>query len=139
MSPQLSLVYRPAHLAGEQWKLEVEALRAAVAYLGLKEVAFELDVSGSSISDALNERDRKRWAGEWTQVVQAMLSARTDDLAADLSRGILEAQLALTNYEPQPRQKLTPEQLAAALRDELLEMGAAGKRALDRVTRKGLR
>lgn len=139
MNQQMSLVYRPSHLAAEAWKQEVEALRSAVAYLGLKEVAFEVDVSGSSISDALNERDRKRWAGEWTQVIQAMLAAKGDDLADELSRAIIDAQTSLTIYEASTRQKLTPEQIAKALERELLEMGAAGKKAIERVMRRGRR
>lgn len=57
MIPQLSLAYRPAHAGAETWDVEREAIRAAVSYLGAKEVAYELDISGSALSDALNERD----------------------------------------------------------------------------------
>jgi hypothetical protein len=136
MSPQLSLVYRPGMVGGEQWQLELEALRVAVNYLGLKEVAYELDISGSSLSDAINARDRKRWAGEWTHVIHAMLVAKRDDLADDISKNIIDAQIGLTHFEPAERKKLTPEQLARELERELRDMGEAGKKAIARVMRR---
>jgi len=123
-------------VGGEQWLLELEAIRAAVNYLGLKEVAFELDVSGSALSDALNARDRKRWAGEWTHVIHAMLVAKRDDLADDLSKGIVDAQIGLSHYEPSERRKLTPAELAIELERELRDMGEAGKKAIARVMRR---
>jgi hypothetical protein len=136
MSPQLSLVYRPGMVGGEQWLVELEALRAAVNYLGLKEVAFELDISGSSLSDAINARDRKRWAGEWTHVIHAMLVARREDIADDLSKNLVDAQMGLTHYLPSERRKLSPEELAFEFERELRDMGETGKKAIARVMRR---
>lgn len=99
MSAQLSLVYAPGEQGRMLWLSQLEAIRTAVGYLGLKEVSFALDVSGSMLSDALNERDRKRWAGEWTHVVKAMLMKRADIIARKLLRGIVETDVAGTDIE----------------------------------------
>lgn len=99
MSAQLSLVYAPGEQGRMLWLTQLEAIRTAVGYLGLKEVSFALDVSGSMLSDALNERDRKRWACEWTQVLKVMLMKRADVIARKLLRGIVESEVAGTDIE----------------------------------------
>ncbi len=94
MTGQLSLnyPYEPAAAAAEVWKRRLEAIRVAVHHLGLKSVAAECDVAPSTMSDALNERDRKRFAGEWIDVVLAMLDRAS---AVHLALPILEHQAAL--------------------------------------------
>ncbi len=135
MSPQLSLVYGAAHVAGETWALELEALRAAVSHLGLKEVCDVLDVNRSGLSDAMNERDRKRWAAEWTHVVIAMLVRRNDEIALDLVKQIVGARAAATPYFVEERVDLTAEELVVAYEREFRKMGDAGKAAIARAGR----
>jgi len=131
MSAQLSLVYKPAHAGGEAWQRQLAVLRTIVEHLGRKEVAFELDVNGSTLSDALNERDRKRWAAEWTHVVKAMLSMRHDEISAKLLRELANADVANTPFVLDESLDLTAEEIVAALkRDD------DGKAALERVLRK---
>lgn len=115
---QLDLTYAPAHAGHEGWLVVLEAIRSAVAFLSHKEVCFVLDVSKSTLSEALNERNDKRWAGEWTAKVLRMLTQRGDDESRRLGRAILEAEAAMmpcfvvsdANDEP------TPEEIAAAER-----------------------
>lgn len=137
MSGQLSISYRPSYTGGEAWQRQLIVLRTAVEHLGRKEVAYELDVSGSFLSDAMNERDRKRWAAEWTHVVLAMLCARHDDVSRNLVRQICEALVGATSLLIDEPIDLTPEEEAAALRRELHAMGEAGKVALARVKKRG--
>lgn len=113
MTGQLSLIYAPSHAGGVAWRSQLESIRAAVNYLGLKEVAFELDVSGSLLCDALNERDRKRWAGEWTHVVKAMLVAKRDDIASKLLRQLVEGDVANTPFAVDDSE-ITEAEIAAA-------------------------
>ena len=134
--PQLSLVYRAAHVGAESWKVQLEVIRAAVAHLGHKEVAYELDVAGSYLSDALNERERKRWAAEWTLVVLAMLEADRSPIADDIARALLESSAALSPFVLEERKELTAEELAAAYERELRSMGKAGETAIARATRR---
>ncbi len=136
MTAQLSLVYRPGHVARDAWQAQLDALRAAVSYLGAKEVAFELDVSGSLLFDALAERDRKRWAAEWTLVVLAMLEARRDEVAEGITRRILETSAVLSPFVLEERKELSAEELAAAYERELRSMGKAGETAIARATRR---
>jgi hypothetical protein len=83
---QLALLYPAGYLGRQVFQQRLEVLRACCQHLGLKEVAFELDCSGSQLSDSLNERDRKRWACEWLDVVKQMLLAKRDEIALDLYR-----------------------------------------------------
>lgn len=136
MSAQLALGYPAAYVGGEVWSQRLEVLRSAVNHLGLKEVAFELDVSGSQLSDSLNERDRKRWAAEWTDVLKAMLVNKRDDIAADLLRRLLELDVAGTSFAISEEAPLTAEEEAAQLRRELMRFGDAGKAAIDRIKRR---
>jgi hypothetical protein len=133
MSAQLSLTYRPAHAGAESWQLQLEVLRAVVEHLGRKEVAFELDVTGSALGDALHERDRKRWAAEWSHVVKAMLAQRYDDVSRELLSQLCETDIALSTMELVERRTLTPEEMVKELRRELVAMGATGQAAIDRV------
>lgn len=118
MSAQLSLTYRPAHLGGEAWQRQLAVLRAAVEHLGRKEVAFELDVGGSALSDALAERQgsdgrRRRWYAEWTAIVTAMLALRTDETAASLLKQLVECAAENTIFVVDEEIDLTPEESSA--------------------------
>lgn len=142
MSAQLALGYAPAYVGGEVWRERLEVLRLAVGHLGLKEVAWALDVSKTLLSDSLNERDRKRWAGEWSDVVKQMLVQlieRGDETARDLYRQLAGLDLAHGPFALGERVELTPEEEAAALRRELLKFGDAGKTAVERVRKRGRR
>jgi len=139
VTAQLSLVYKPSHVGAEVWAKQLEAIRSAVNYLGLKEVAFELDVSGSSLCDALNERDRKRWAAEWTHVLKAMLASKRDAIADDMLRALLDGDVATTPFDITEPVELTSEELAAAYARELRALGEPGQRAMAKVHRGGRR
>lgn len=139
MNSQLALSYSASYVGRRAWVSQLETLRSAVKHLGLKEVAFELDVGGTHLSDALNERERKVWHAHWTHVVKAMLGAKHDELASELLRAMVDADVAATPFAITEDEALTPEEEAAALRRELLSFGAAGKAAVDRVKRRGRR
>lgn len=115
---QLPLSYDPAHAGVEAWQNELEAIRAAVNHLGVKEVTFKLDVAKSTLSEALNERNEKRWAASWTHVVLAMLASRHTDACDQLAKDIHVAQLAtsLRFVVVDASDEPTPEEVAAAER-----------------------
>lgn len=136
MTPQLSLTYGASHAGHESWLAELEVLRAAVTHLGHKNVSHEVDVAGSYLTDALNERDRKRWHSEWTHVVIAMLARSHDEVADDIARRILECQAALSRYVVDERKEMTPEDERDAYRAELERLGDAGEKAIAKVLRK---
>lgn len=136
MSAQLSIGFKPSYAGGEAWQAQLIVLRTAVEHLGRKEVAFELDVNGSTLSDAMNERDRKRWAAEWTHVVKAMLAMRHDDISRDLLRKIVEADTANTPLTVDEQTVLTPEEMNLAYERELRALGDSGKAAIDRIKRR---
>lgn len=138
MNPQIALSFPAAYVGREAWARQLDALRAAIKHIGPKEVAYELDISGTQLADALNERDRKVWHASWTHVVKAMLgNKRGDDTAAELLRAIVEADVSATPYAITEDEPLTPEEEAGALRRELLKFGDAGKQAVDRVRKRG--
>ncbi len=126
---QLPFGYKPSYAGREAWLVMLEALRAAVTHLGSKEVVHELDVNKSTLSEALNEKSDKRWAGEWTHIVLAMLDAQHTKSSEELAKRILDAQVALStrfavvdaSAEP------TPEEIAAA--ERVLAKAKARKRA----------
>jgi hypothetical protein len=134
LTAQLSLAYRPAHVGREAWLVQLEAIRAAVYHLGHKEVAYELDVAGSYLSDALNERDRKRWAAEWTLVVLAMLEQRRDGVSDALQLRILAASTELSPYTLAERIELSAEDLLAEV-----QRTPEGRAAVEAAQRKGRR
>lgn len=116
MNAQLSLVYSPATVGADAWSAQLEAIRAAVNHLGLKDVAYTLDISGSGLSDALNERDRKRWAAQWTHVVLSMLNARRgDEIAQQLKRTIAGAALVAAELELAGDDSISDDEMKAAL------------------------
>lgn len=135
MSQQLPLGYPAAYVGREGWNQEIEAIRAAVRHLGLKEVAFACDVGGTHLSDAMNERERKVWHPHWTHTIKSMLERRHgDEIAAELLRAMLDADVSVTpQYVISEAVTLTPEEEAQALRRELAKFGEAGKAAIARV------
>lgn len=140
MNSQLALSYPASFVGREAWQRQLDAIRAAVKHLTAKEVAHELDVGPTHLSDALNERDRKVWHAHWTHVLKAMLASRVgDELAADLLRQLAEADVSTTPFAIEVDEALTPEEEAAALRRELLRFGDSGKAAIDRVKKRGRR
>lgn len=140
MNSQLALSYPASFVGREAWQRQLDAIRAAVKHLTAKEVAHELDIGPTHLSDALNERDRKVWHGHWTHVLKAMLGSRHgDDVAADLLRQIVEADVAATPFAVTEDVQLTPEEEAVALRRELLKFGDAGKAAVDRLRKRARR
>lgn len=139
MNPQVALSFPASYVGREAWQHQLDALRAAVKHLGPKEVAFELDVGGTQITDALNERDRKVWHASWTHIVKAMLGAKHDETSRDLLRALVEADVSATPYALVEDVPLTPEEEVAALRRELMRFGESGKAAVERVRKKGRR
>ena len=136
---QLAIAWSPAYAGNEAWQLQLAVLRAAVDHLTPKEVLDVIDVNKSTLSDALHERNEKRWAARWTHIVKAMLSKRYDEVSIDLLQRLCEADLAVTTLvvgEPRP---LTVEEERDALRAELARMGTEGNAAIDRVRGKAKR
>jgi len=123
VTSQLSLGYKPAYEGRQVHERRLSVLLTTVEHLGRKEVAFELDISGSQLSDALNERDRKRWATEWTDVIKAMLRKRSDELSTKLYRQLLELDAAHSDFVVDEPLDLTPEQREAVAKfiDRLLK------------------
>ncbi len=140
MNQQLAIAYPADYVGKEAWQRQLDAIRSAVKHLGLKEVAFVLDVSGTHLSDAMNERERKVWHAHWTHTLKAMLAGKHgDESAADLLRAIVEADVAATPFAITLDVVLSPEEEAAALRRELMKFGDAGKAAVDRIKKRGRR
>jgi hypothetical protein len=129
---QLGFRYRPAHEGHEIWLQQLETLRAAVAHLEPKNVLFELDISKSTLSEALNEKNDKRWAAEWTHIVKSMLSQRYDELSRELLGKLCEFDIAVTPFVVSEPHALTPEQERDAYRAELART-EEGRAAIDRV------
>jgi len=128
VSPQLSLTYDASFVGHETWTKQLEVIRLAVAHLGLKEVCFELDVSGSAVSDAMNERDRKRWAAEWTHVVVCMLQKRGDATSIGFVRQLYGVALEPTTFVLDEAHELTDAEIVARLRRD-----TDGKQLLKRI------
>lgn len=68
----------------------------AVTYLGLKEVAFKLDVAKSTLCDAIKNRNDRRWAQEWTLKVLELLADQYTDTGNQFAKSILDLQAAIT-------------------------------------------
>jgi hypothetical protein len=120
---QLAISYPAIFLGKQAWTRKLEILRAAVQHLTAKEVAHVLDVTGTNLSDALNERDRKAWHDWWTGVVLAMLTERrhADPIADDLLRQLAEACIVTSPFILTDDEEMTPEERAAQYRRALLK------------------
>jgi len=132
VSAQLSLVYDPSHVGGEVWEKQRSILRQAVDLLSAKEVSYALNVSGSMLADALDERDRKRVGAKWVCVIVAMLVKRNDDTALSLVRQLFEVALEPTPFVVEDSDELTAEEIVARIkRDD------AGRALLARISKRG--
>jgi len=87
---QLALVYKPATTGEQLHHDELAIIADGVACVGIKALADELGVSRQMVSDAQAERDRKRWASEWTCVLIVMLMRRADTTAVEIVRRLIE-------------------------------------------------
>ena len=127
---QTALVYDATYTGHECWQSQLDLLRAAVLHLTPKEVLDKIDVAKSTLSEALHERNDKRWAAEWTHVIKAMLAKRYDDeVAQDLLRRLCEADVSSTPYAISDDQPMTAEEENLILRRELAKFGEPGKKA----------
>ena len=136
MSAQLSIAYDPGYVGAQSWERHLAVVRTVVEHLGRKEVAFVLDVSGSQLSDAMSERDRKRWAGEWTHKLFAMLEGRRDEVSHGLSRQLAESSFGACSWLVDEPVAMSLEEENAALRRELAGCGEAGRAAVERIKRR---
>lgn len=134
---QLAITFDPAWAGREAWQAQLEVLRAVVTHLTSKEVLDKIDVAKSTLSEALHERNDKRWAAEWTHVIKAMLARRYDEVSVDLLRKLCDFDLATTTLVVGEPRELTPEEENQILRSELARLGEQGVAALDRVRSKG--
>src|SRR5690348_1675368 len=104
------------------WERLLSRLASAVDFLGLKEVAFRLDVAASTLSNAKQDKNERRWAQEWTLVVLEMLADRYDETANEIARAILDEQAAITrrfavvleSEEPTPEEIRIAEKVLAS-------------------------
>lgn len=78
------------------WEVLLNAIEDAVNHLGQKEVVFKLNTNKSTLSDALKDRNDRRWAQEWTLVVLEMLVNQYTETANQFAKAILDAQAAVT-------------------------------------------
>lgn len=140
MNPQVAISFPAGYVGQQAWARQLEALQSAVTHLGPKEVAWKLEIDGPRLSDALKERNQKVWHPLWTHVVKAMLVERhEDEIAADILRAILEADVVYTPFALTDDVPLTTEQENAEYQRELAKLGAVGKAAIERVKRKARR
>jgi hypothetical protein len=104
----------------------LEALRAAVAEISIKELAYRLDLSPSLLADALAERSSKGVRAAWLVTII--------DLASEAhARAILDALIARRALEVVERKELTPEQLAERYEEKLRSMGPVGMQLIREV------
>lgn len=115
---QLPFAYKPGAAGREAWLAMLEAIRAAVSFLGPKDVQDELDINKTTLSEALNEQRDRRWAAEWTHIVIAMLDRQHTAAADEMVKRILEAQAALSSRYTvvDASDEPTPQEIAAAER-----------------------
>jgi hypothetical protein len=97
------------------WQLMLKLIRGIVDDIGLKEVAYDLDVSPSQLNHCLNERERHNVPAKW--IPYFVTKAKDDDLPSFIA--------LLRGLQVKPRKELTPEQklekLERALAAELGE------------------
>jgi hypothetical protein len=65
MPEQLPLRYDPRFSCNEAWEGLLERVRSVVRHIGLKQVAYDLDVQPSVLAHALAERERHYLRMEW--------------------------------------------------------------------------
>lgn len=116
---QLALVYKPAATAEQLYIMERGILSEGVAHVGLKKFADEIGVSRQLVSDSVEERDRKRWAAEWTHVLIVMLTRQGDEIARDIVQRLIGVRAINTQFvvtdvddEPSPEEEQAIERYA---------------------------
>ena len=107
----------------------LDVVREVVAAVSLKQIAYDLDVSPSTLSDALNGREHRPFRLEWLPSILLR--------ASDPQRAALIAELAApVGFDVVRRKVLTAEERLARLEDALrTQLGAAGERLLREVSR----
>lgn len=98
MPEQLGLRYNDGYRFDEVWAELLDELRVIVATIGLKQVAYDLDVQPSALSHALAERDRHYVRADWLPYLVA--KAPGDH--------VVELLASLRGLEVQPVRELTP-------------------------------
>jgi hypothetical protein len=127
---QLALSYNAAHAGAEIWQRQIVWLRRVVDVLGHKFVAGELDISPSTLTDALLERERKSVKGEW---IAKLLHMADEGLRRDWFAIVCPA----VGFEvPEPVKTRTAEERLADLERVITErLGSLGEQLLREVKR----
>lgn len=107
---QLPLEYNDRWRNHESWQRLLGEIRTAVAVIGLKQAAYDLDTQPSVLAHALAERERHYVRAEWLPYLVA--HAPTDEIVRRLA--------GLRGLDVQARAELTPEEKLDAL-DEALD------------------
>ena len=122
-----------ARIAGRgDWGYQLDWARRAVDLAGHKNVAYELDVSPSALTDALIEREgegrKRRLAGEYLAVILRMSSV-------PMRHEYLRVKCDALGFEPPiPRRVKTAEEELAELKQLLSErLGDVGKQLISEV------
>ena len=102
----------------------LDVVREVVAAVTLKQVAYDLDVSPSTLSDSLNNREHRPFRLEWLAVILSR--------ASDTQRAALLGALAHPHgYEVTRRKVLTPEERLARLEEALrTKLGPVGEQLI---------
>ena len=107
----------------------LDVVREVVGAVSLKQVAYDLDVSPSTLSDSLNGREHRPFRLEWLPVVMAR--------ASEMQRAALLSALANPHgLEVSRRKVLTPEERLSRLEELVrLELGQVGESLLKKANR----
>lgn len=111
MPPQLALPYDGRRAVDADWDVLRELLREAVDFIGVKQVAYDLDVAPSSLVQALSGADRHHIRAEW---IPYLIRRAPNDR-------IVEHLADLRKLEVQPAKPATPEEELASLRRALVD------------------
>lgn len=120
MAPeQLQIRYDGLRADDADWAELLSCLRETISALGLKEVAFRLDVQPSELAHALAERDRHSVKAKWLPVIARMAK----------DKALAEFFAEIQGMEVQPAKPVTPEEELLALKGALEECLGAELRA----------
>lgn len=116
MPEQLGLRYDARYQSRELWDVLLSELRTIVDALGLKQVAYDLDVQPSVLAHALAERDRHYVRADW---LPYLLEHAPSDRVVSLIAG-------WRGLEVKPRLVLTPEEKLRRIESALEAMPELG-------------